>query len=230
MMDALREAFRRERRELGIRLAVVRLREEADEVLRSLAPAERSRYATLRFPKRRREWLGGRLAAKRAVAALLGIEPDAVAILGRSQGEPVVVAGAASAPDVRVSISHSGHWAAAAAYRPSRAGAVGLDLEERAPVDPALYALAFTESEVSQIESTEPEAARRDLVLRLWTAKEAVLKAVGVGLRACLQQATVFPEAGRVRLRVEPGADRWFRVRTVAAAGCVISLAVGEAL
>jgi phosphopantetheinyl transferase len=96
----------------------------------------------------------GRLAARRAVAALLG---------------------AATA----VTISHAGGVAGAVATL--RAG-VGLDVEPIRPIDPALLGVAFTAAERAAILSA-PDDEQLTRTLLIWTAKEAVLKALRVGLR-----------------------------------------------
>ena len=54
-----------------------------------LGPAEAERLRSLKLPKRRHEWLGGRLAAKWAVTRLLGCN-DMPAIANDEQGQPFV--------------------------------------------------------------------------------------------------------------------------------------------
>lgn len=61
--------------------------------------------------------------------------------------------------------------------------AVGLDLEALRPCTPALYRRAATESEWALIGGDDP----RIMFFRCWTAKEAVLKAVGEGMRDWLR-------------------------------------------
>lgn len=57
--------------------------------------------------------------------------------------------------------------------------AVGLDLEALRPCTPALYRRTATESEWALIGGDDPPIR----FFRCWTAKEAVLKAVGEGIR-----------------------------------------------
>jgi len=220
-------------RRRNIRLAFVALEEEHLGV-HCLSTNEQRFLDRLKFPKRRKEWVSGRLAAKAAALKLLqrDLDPERLEILPSITGEPVLrVSGAPpDAEPVRVTISHSGEIAGAAAFRTSEAGAVGLDIERIGPVDPALHHLAFTPGEISHLQMTADDGELGRLVLRLWTAKEAVLKAVGVGLKASLQAVGVTPgdhaDSWRARFIAPDGAARMFRVQTAFVGGYVLSLAV----
>jgi len=159
-----------------------------------LTPAERDSMSKLCVEKRRRDWLGGRLAAKRAVIRLtrsgaFGWHPTSlqdVEVLPSPTREPIVYSSETGLPvPVQVSLSHSGQCAAAVASR-SDHWRIGLDLERAGATDPALYHLAFRDSETREIERVPPRL-RPVAVLVLWTAKEAISKALGTGLSVCLQ-------------------------------------------
>jgi len=95
---------------------------------------------------------------------------------------------------VRVSISHSGRLAGAIAWY-GNGRRMGFDLEEIHPVDPALYRLAFHDSEIKALETARPPLGPIACLV-LWTAKEAVSKALGTGLSVCLQDIEVsFPDS-----------------------------------
>ncbi|MFI5711720.1 4'-phosphopantetheinyl transferase family protein [Kribbella sp. NPDC051620] len=97
------------------------------------------------------------------------------------KGAPVLRHDAAGAPHVdplAVSLSHTDRLVAVAA---GLSGPVGIDLEDRYPR--AVTALArrwFTPAELAWM-SVQPEEL--EAFLHLWTAKEAVGKALGTGLR-----------------------------------------------
>jgi 4'-phosphopantetheinyl transferase len=74
---------------------------------------------------------------------------------------------------VHWSLSHKTGWVAAVAAP----FAVGIDLETLRHIQPALYARVADEAEWQQVGPPDPEG-----FFRLWTAKEAVLKAQGQGL------------------------------------------------
>lgn len=134
----------------------------------ALSPAEALRYAAFRMEKRRSEWLAGRLAAKTLLAETGA--PGALAALEvgmDSLGRP-------SCGGNLLSISHSNGWALAA-FKPGSAF-LGADLEKIEERHPAWYRDYFHPSELSAQDPSE--------ATRLWTIKEALMKALGLGLTA----------------------------------------------
>ncbi len=84
-------------------------------------------------------------------------------------------------PDIHFSLSHSGHWAVCAVGN----APLGVDVEQpRCTME--IGKRFFRPDEL-------PETEDKDFLLRLWTAKEAFLKAIGTGL-------TVSPDSFRVIL------------------------------
>ena len=141
-----------------------------------LAPAERAQFARYRNPKRRLEWLGGRLAGKHAlhqlaasglIAALL---PQQYPILADAHGRPGVDwSGRAGTPPA-LSISHCRGYAAALARV---GGACGLDIEPVAPRLATVQARFTTPEEIALLHALPDRLTRLALI---WTAKEAVKK------------------------------------------------------
>ncbi|RQX07337.1 4-phosphopantetheinyl transferase [Micromonospora arida] len=118
---------------------------------------------------------------RRAGALLLGRPETELVLTHDREGRPVVrVDDVTGSVEVAVSVSRTAGLVAVAARR---AGAVGVDVERIRPL-PAL-ALArrwFPPAELAWL-GDRPEAGRTVDFLRLWTAKEAVGKALGRGLR-----------------------------------------------
>lgn len=112
------------------------------------------------------------VAALDACLQTVGLRESAVSIARGEHGKPFLP----EHPTVQFSIAHSGSWAVCALD--SRA--VGVDLEQVRDVRYAALAKRhFTPEETDWL------AAQEDGLLaffRLWTAKESVLKARGVGL------------------------------------------------
>jgi len=81
-------------------------------------------------------------------------------------------------PPVDVSLSHGGGWIAVAA---SETGRIGIDVETLREVPPALARRCLSAAELAWVEQAPwtPPSLR---FFQLWTAKEAHLKAIGVGL------------------------------------------------
>jgi len=160
-------------------------------------------------PKRRREWLLGRVAAKDAVRRLvrerlgLRLAPADVEVLPDALGRPVVrgawTARVGSVP--AVTLSHSNGVAVAlAALEADRL--IGIDIESVSRRRPGFEKAAFTPRERELLASLDDER-RLEWHLRLWCAKEAAGKALGRGLADGLHAFEVKAaelEAGAVRL------------------------------
>lgn len=79
-------------------------------------------------------------------------------------------------PGLSVSVAHTDGAVAAAVFTEGR---VGIDVEAATPYDPLVGDLVLTPAQRVSIEiSQSPD----DLFLRLWTRKEAIGKALGVGI------------------------------------------------
>jgi 4'-phosphopantetheinyl transferase len=189
-----------------------------------LGRSEQLVFARLVLPKRRRDWLAGRSAAKRAVGLLIAgpsRPPDeAIEIVARASGAPAVLVGGRSC-SVRVSIAHAGDLAGAIAWHGSGLP-LGLDLEPLVTPERSLDRVAFTAAESTWARADHPAAERP---LRLWTAKEAVLKAVEEGLRADLRQVEVSPGPTEAAWSARYRGDL-FRVRHAVLGGYVTAIAV----
>ena len=152
-----------------------------------LRPRERAALLRLRAPKRRRDFRLGRFTARRALA-LLEDRPQApphFEVRRGPGGVPLAFCDGASLP-VTLSISHSDGWASAAVHRGSEP--LGCDLEHVEPRSAAILSDYFTPRERAFVaEGTDLERSLRSTLV--WSAKEAVMKALGEGLR--LPPATV---------------------------------------
>ncbi|BEL03911.1 type I polyketide synthase [Actinoplanes sichuanensis] len=165
---------------------------------RYLVTAERADYAA-RSPIAQRDWLLGRVAVKDAVRELLwrrgpaALFPCQIRVGDDADGRPW--ARGPAGEDVHVSLAHAGRLAVGIA---AEHGPVGIDIEPVA--DRAIADVALTEAETALVEAA-PD--RPELLIRLWTAKEAVAKAIGTGL------------AGR---------PRRFAVTDVDGSGCTVTV------
>ncbi|NJP30909.1 4'-phosphopantetheinyl transferase family protein [Micromonospora thermarum] len=156
---------------------------------------------------------GGRPAAagrplRRAAAALLG-RPDAEFVVGhRPGGGPLVrfasdVDAAPGPAEVPASVSRTGGIIVVAVRA---GGPVGVDVERCRPL-PALGLAGrwYDPAEAAWLAGRPPSGRERDF-LRLWTAKEAVGKALGVGLRdGGLRRRVPVPDGAGPLLRPVPG-------------------------
>jgi phosphopantetheinyl transferase len=113
-----------------------------------------------------------RAFARHMLARQLGEDPATVEIAHHAAGAPFIV----GKPDLRLSLTSRGPMAGLALARQP----VGVDLEWIEPAEPAWSLLHADEAQALRAISS---ATRRALVFtQIWTAKEAALKAQGVGL------------------------------------------------
>jgi 4'-phosphopantetheinyl transferase len=113
-----------------------------------------------------------------AAVALLGRDRSGTVVGHWPDGRPRVRAGGVELP---VSVSHVDGVVAVAACR---AGPVGVDVERRRPVPAEALARRWFEPAAATWVRQRPAGRRAEGFLLLWTAKEAVGKALGLGLRA----------------------------------------------
>jgi phosphopantetheinyl transferase (holo-ACP synthase) len=146
-----------------------------------LAPAERETLEGLVLEKRRRDWVAGRLAAKRAVRRACRTAGEAVpghaAIDIRNEADGAPAFSVREQPWLaerfNLSIAHS-DGAAVAAIAETATGRVGVDLEVTKSLDLELVRRVLNAHELARLDdSRSPHPAP----LVLWTAKEAAMKA-----------------------------------------------------
>ncbi len=141
-----------------------------------LNSAEHARWQRMRSPTKQREFLVGRTAIRRAIGALTATAPAAIEVAYGAQGKPYVKG------DTRLhfNLSHSGDLALLAL---SRRGPIGIDIEIERARRPfrRLANRFFAAPEAAWFEAT-PAGRQRQAFYRMWTLKEAYLKAIGTGL------------------------------------------------
>jgi 4'-phosphopantetheinyl transferase len=148
-----------------------------------LGPREQELLATLKLPHRRRDWMLGRWAAKRAMRAaadgLAGFHDSELEILAAADGAPEAWITGRRAP-ATISLSHRNGLGVC--LLAAHGVAAGCDVELVEPRAPVFAADWFTGEEQRRVAGAPPE--QRDLMITLiWSAKESVLKAMRHGLR-----------------------------------------------
>lgn len=187
---------------------------EGDE--RLLSDDERRRADNLATVDARARFVAGRARLREILGRRLGISPAGIAFTYGPHGRPLLAG-------IGFSLAHAGDHAALAL---GPGPMLGLDLERLQPVDPATAHQYLSSREQAEISALPADA--RDLArLRAWTRKEAVTKALGVGLAADFARVEVAmdPEPG---LRACPGEDarRWHLSEPALAPGFLATLAV----
>lgn len=189
-----------------------------------LSAREAAYLGRARFTKRRTEFLLRRRVGKLAVAAALGLATDddtlgRVEILNRPTGAPYVEIDRAQAA-LDISLSDRAGWAIAlvGGEGSMAAGTLGVDLEIVEPRTSGFVDDFLTPPEQDYVRSgdTDHQHAAANLI---WSAKEAALKVLRVGLRTDTRSVvvTVHPVAradGWGELLIDGGAQAfpgWWR-------------------
>lgn len=158
-----------------------------------LSDAEAATLTTLNVLKRRRDWLVGRWTAKALLQQQLNgigqpVTPAQIVVDNDPDGAPFAaldVDGAAQRLAWSLSISHS-HGLAFCAIHPATDAAtcfaVGADVEFIEAREENFVRDYFTPDEMACVARAQP-AQRAAVVTAIWSAKEAVLKALRTGLR-----------------------------------------------
>jgi 4'-phosphopantetheinyl transferase len=161
--------------------------ERLPELRRNLTPTEQLAATDFYFERDRRRYIAGRAGLRQALASVLDIQPHAVEFCYGKFGKPELAKRGANW--LHFNFSHSGDWAllALAAGRP-----VGVDIERVRSVPDMLTLVArFFSSAESHILRNSSPVERPTIFFRLWTCKEAFLKATGAGLQQPLNTITV---------------------------------------
>jgi 4'-phosphopantetheinyl transferase len=159
-------------------IAVEKAKAPLDQVAAELlGPTEAAYYSSLRFERRQRSYLLGRYAAKLALSEVLA-EPNfrSIEIVRGVFDQPIVY----NAHNARWSatISHSDCMAAGLAYPTGHP--MGIDVER---IDQSRYETILSELSSQEIDWVENGTiARHEVAIALWTAKEALSKALTTGL------------------------------------------------
>ena len=147
---------------------------EMNEILPLLTPSEKERFDEIRIDKRKWEWLAGRLGVKLLVCDVYGAEPQEVDVepnwtrkpFARVEGKGI---------DACISITHSNDLAVCGLVKGAK---MGLDLERIEQRSMGMLEEAFSEEEREKM----VEPIDWEEITIHWTRKEAVAKALGIGL------------------------------------------------
>jgi 4'-phosphopantetheinyl transferase len=149
----------------------------------TLSPAEHVRRERFGTAALRERYVAGRGTLRALLATALRTEPAAVAIVRGERGRPHLDGPAAN---LDFNVSHTRGIALIGILRQRHPRArIGVDIEhdDRAVAADRLAARYLTPGERDRLAGLDSDQRRRRFI-RLWTAKEAMSKATGDGLRA----------------------------------------------
>lgn len=139
-----------------------------------LSPAETRLFASFTYPKRRLEWLGGRLAAKHGLSRLLASSLTYYrdySLVPNAHGRPHLDPPSNQEHAPAISISHSRGYAAALVI--TTAGGCGIDIQQKTGQLVKVQERFTSREELAILDRIPDPITRLGMI---WTAKEAVKK------------------------------------------------------
>ncbi len=153
--------------------------------------AEEARKArAFQFERDRATYIAAHAMLRRRLReALGGEEPD---IVLSPLGRPELAARPDGAPAPSFNLTHSGDFAACALLD---GAPIGVDAEDsRRPIDVAEMAARWFAPAERELLAQVPQTRQTEMFFRIWTLKEAIVKATGHGLRIEPQLFAVEPD------------------------------------
>ncbi len=140
-----------------------------------LAPDEQKRADRFRFPIHRNRFIVARATLRQILARYLNLEPQKIQFQYSDRGKPSLIDN-----KIEFNLSHSQDLAI---YGFTKNRKIGVDLEYLKDMPDAenLAKRFFCDREYQAISSFQPPD-KQTAFFKIWTAKEAYLKATGVGL------------------------------------------------
>jgi 4'-phosphopantetheinyl transferase len=194
-----------------------------------LAPAERRRAESFHFARDRNRFVAGRGTLRTILGHYLRAAPASVALTMGSHGKPFLAASFARS-GLHFNLAHCEDLALLAV---TRGRVVGIDLERIRALDGAEeMAACFCSPRENAEFLSLPPGEKDSAFFRLWTRKEAWLKATGKGIGKSLETVEVSFRAGQtacfVDLPEETGAPAraWSLRELTPALGFIAALAL----
>lgn len=197
------------------------------EVASWLSPEEHERARAFSRPELRRRYVASRGVLREVLAPCAGVEPGALTFGAGPHGKP----GLRGHDGLQFNLAHSADLLVLAV---GTCGGLGVDVEAIRPMSDAV-ALArrfFTKREAAWLEA-QPVTDREARFFRLWTRKEAVLKACGLGIAHGLDRLELIESAGTWKTQTvfpEASSSGWTLRELTPAPGYVGALAMPAGL
>lgn len=178
-----------------------------DDLRSLLNPEERRRLAGLASPLQQRRATARMARRRQVIAEICGVKARDVILESDSQGRPIIVS-----PRGRSLEFSTSHYADISLIAVSQSKRVGVDVEalSEIPDAPRFISWVASKSEVEKI-SELPHAEQQIAKLRLWTRKEAYLKATGEGIGGGIKHLEVplVADPWNLSFTPFPGSPKW---------------------
>ncbi|HEX2477581.1 MAG TPA: 4'-phosphopantetheinyl transferase superfamily protein [Lacipirellulaceae bacterium] len=151
----------------------------ADQRMACFSPDERQRAEQFQLEAPRRRFIVARTALRRLLGHYLDIPAADISLAYSPRGKPML-GGTSAGGSLQFNVAHTHELALVAV---TRGCDVGVDVERLRMVSrlESIVRRYFHPAEVSEILKA-PAESRNEAFLRCWTAKEAVIKAIGTGI------------------------------------------------
>lgn len=197
-------------------------------LLQMLNADERARAERFYFQRDRKHFIVARGVLRALLGRYLNREPSRLRFCYNRYGKPAL-ARECGGDGIRFNLSHS-HGLAL--YAVTQGREIGVDLERLCP-NPGLIAIAerfFSPKEVAVLDAL-PANLKHEAFFNGWTRKEAIVKALGAGMKIPLSQfdVSLAPEEPAALLRTQwhpQEAKRWSLKELTPSPGYVAALAV----
>lgn len=156
-----------------------------ETMLGILSPDEKERAARFKFERDRIHFVSARSILRELLGAYVGLPPEDLRFSYGSHGKPALATG----PEIEFNLAHS-HGLAVYAF--ARGREVGADVERIRPDFAGEYIATrhFSPRELNAWRALPPSAKTREF-FKVWTCKEAYIKARGLGLHIPLESFEV---------------------------------------
>jgi 4'-phosphopantetheinyl transferase len=153
----------------------------------TLSEEELARAARFQFDRDRHRYIVAHGALRQLLARYVGCTPGELRFGTNRYGKPHL----GNASGLRFNLSHT-EDVAVIAIASAEAGEIGIDVEAVRPLDGMLkIAQQFFRADEAEALHRLPDAAQPLAFYRIWTRKEAYLKAIGTGLSTSLDEVRV---------------------------------------
>jgi 4'-phosphopantetheinyl transferase len=179
-----------------------------------LSPEEMLRASRFVFDHDRRRWIAAHVLLRRALGEHLSVEPSSLRFNNSAYGKPVV-ASPSSGRNLCFNLSHAANAAVCTIARNSE---IGIDIERIRPVEniESVFRSFATVREYAAFMHLSGDE-RQTMFFKVWTLKEACLKAEGTGLSIPPGSVEVL-NGSASRTLVTIGLHHW----------CVIEFSIGS--
>ncbi|SFT01882.1 4'-phosphopantetheinyl transferase family protein [Marininema halotolerans] len=141
-----------------------------------LTDEEKGVFHRYKVDHKKVEFLLGRLLLKSALSSRLGIHPEEITFCKNEYGKLFLTKN--SQPSVHFNLSHTHGLLACAVTTECE---VGIDVEGTHEDHLGVMKTVFVENEISYIQQQRSDEEKQKAFYRIWTRKEAVMKAIGKG-------------------------------------------------